>query len=89
MTMSDPWRVRRVGKRAVVVKHPVGGPRFYRVADPDDFWAKPTEEQRKTAIRRYWEDIDPEKTDPDVDRVLYRDAQEAGAFDDQDGDADA
>lgn len=54
--------VKRIGKKAIVVEHPLASPQFYGVKD--SFWEKSKQEQRQCAIDMYVDSIDI--TDSDI-----------------------
>lgn len=55
--------VKRIGKEAVVVRHPLGGPGFYSV-ESESFWERDVEEQRQSAVEMYIREMDRVKSDP-------------------------
>lgn len=70
---NDPFKVQRIGKKAVVVDHPIGGPQLYGVED-DSFWERGVEEQRQKAIDSYVDSINLKKSDPTVSHQIMADA---------------
>lgn len=65
--------VKRVGREAVVVKHPAGTTKIYHVED-EVFWKKSRDGQRKTAIDAYVEGLDFAEMDPVAANRILRDA---------------
>lgn len=70
---KDQFNVQRIGKKAVIVDHPLGGPQFYGVED-DSFWERRVEEQRQKAIDIYVDSIDIIESDPMVSHQIMSDA---------------
>lgn len=75
---KDRFKVQRIGMKAVIVDHPLGGPQFYGVED-DSFWERSVEGQRQKAIDVYVDSIDIMESDPMVAHEIMSDA---GRFDD-------